>query len=84
MSSPHKALSVACDERTLLANQYEKASRKYFAAAARELEHRRSLASTHDYEELLRAVEQAKSFTDQAHRALQRHIAEHGCGWSID
>jgi hypothetical protein len=77
-------VGVACDERTRLAKQYERALGECFAAAARELEHRRSLASTHDYEELLRAVEQAKSFTDQAHRALQRHIAEHGCGWSID
>ena len=65
-------------------NEYEKAAGEYFAAAARELEDRRGIAATYDYEELLRAVEQARRFSEQAHRALQRHIAEHGCGWSLD
>ncbi len=68
-----------CEEKARLLRENEQAIDQYYQAALRELERHRATSTTPDYQQLAKAVYDARVFAERARRALQRHIAEHGC-----
>ncbi len=70
---------IMCEDRARLIQEYKKATGDYLQATRRELERHRATSPTLDYEKLAQAVEEARWFAELAHRALQRHVADHGC-----
>jgi hypothetical protein len=77
MATPSKA--AICEEKTRLIRANEEAIERYYQTTMRELERHRATSLTPDYVQLAKAVYDARRFAERAHRALQRHIAKHGC-----
>ena len=68
-----------CEEKARLLRENDQAINRYHQTALRELERQRATSSTPDYEQLAKALYDARVFAERARRALQRHIADHGC-----
>ena len=73
------SVAGVCEEKARLLRGNDQAIDQYYQTALRELERQRATSSTPDYEQLAKAVYDARMFAERARGVLQRHIADHGC-----
>ena len=76
--APATAVEAACEEKATLTRRYVAASGDY-TRSVQVLHQCTGVMTKAEYEELRRSSENAKRTAEQAHAALNRHIAEHGC-----
>jgi hypothetical protein len=70
--------TTICEEKSRLLNEYTAATQA-FSQAVTELNNRAGTSSREQYRQLQRVVEDARTKSDFARHALDKHMAEDGC-----
>ena len=74
---------MACDERSRLIAEYNRATRSYFVAV-RELTKQMGTISLDRYQELKRGIDPMRLECERSRLALEGHTASHKCDTFVD